>query len=282
MRSLTVFEEQRPVEQTGKGEGMAVALENVSVHYRFVTDRPTSMKEFAVRLLRQEIEPQSVRALDDVSLDVKRGEVLGVIGRNGAGKSTLLKLIAGIIRPTAGRVRVWGRVTSLLGVGAGFSHELTGRENVYLYSALLGRSQDRTQALFEQIVDFAELGNFIDAPVRTYSSGMVARLGFAVAMAETPEILLVDEVLAVGDTAFQEKCGVRFREIQNAGATIVIVSHSMKTIRKQCERALWLSDGKAMSLESASQAVKSYHSFQRTQQAARISLRAGKPLAGEA
>lgn len=259
MRSPTVFEEQRQVEQAGRGEETAVALENVLVHYRFVTDRPTSLKEFAIRLLRREIEPQSVRALDDVSLNVKRGEVFGVIGRNGGGKSTLLKLIAGIIRPTAGRVRVWGRVTSLLGVGAGFSHELTGRENVYLYSALLGRSQDRTQALFEQIVDFAELGNFIDAPLRTYSSGMVARLGFAVAMAETPEILLVDEVLAVGDEAFQKKCGARFGAIQKAGTTIIIVSHSMMSIIGLCERALWLSEGKIERIGDATEVVGAYY-----------------------
>ena len=238
----------------------AIKLEDVSVHYRFESDRPTSMKEYAIRTVKRQIERHTVRALDGVSLEVHKGEVFGVIGRNGAGKSTLLKSLARIIRPTHGRVRIWGQVTSLLSVGAGFSHELTGRENIFLYSALLGRSQTQTKELLEDIIDFAELDEFIDAPLRTYSTGMIARLGFAVAMVETPEIMLVDEVLAVGDEQFQKKCQCRFGEVQASGATIIIVSHSMEAIEALCDRAMWLAEGKAVRIDYAPDVVESYRS----------------------
>lgn len=262
MRSPTAFKKDQKTMGRELETFQAVKLKDASVHYRFDVDRPTSLKEFVIRTIKKDIERQTVRALDGVSMEVQKGEVFGVIGRNGAGKSTLLKLISRIIRPTHGRVLVWDRVTSLLSVGAGFSHELTGRENIFLYSALLGRSQERTLDIFEGIVDFAELEEFIDAPLRTYSTGMVARLGFAVAMVETPEILLVDEVLAVGDEQFQKKCQDRFREIQASGATIIIVSHSMAAIEDLCERALWLAEGKAVRIDLAPDVVAAYRSSQ--------------------
>ena len=242
--------------------GPAVRLEDAAVYYRREQDSPTSLKEFAIRTLKGQIEREYIRALDGVSLEIRGGEVFGVIGRNGAGKSTLLRTISGIMRPTRGRVRVWGNVTSMLGLGAGFNPELTGRENVYLYSSILGRSQKHTKRLFEEIVDFAELADFIDAPLRTYSTGMMARLGFAVAMAETPDILLVDEVLAVGDEQFQQKCHDRFHQIQAAGATILIVSHSMAAIEALCDRALWLAEGKAVRIDRAPDVVAAYQSSQ--------------------
>ncbi len=260
MRLPTEYKGSVELEETKDMDFPVITLEGVSVHYRFVTDRPTSIKEFAIRLIKKDIERHTVNALEDVSIVIRKGEVFGIVGRNGAGKTTLLKIIARIIRPTKGRVCVWGRVTSLLGVGAGFSHELTGRENIFLYSALLGRSQERTLELIDEIIEFAELREFIDAPMRTYSTGMVGRLGFAVAMAETPDILLVDEVLAVGDVAFQEKCQERFHEIQMDGTTIIIVSHSMTAIKELCDRVLYLAEGKVVCVDTASRVVESYHS----------------------
>ena len=262
MQLPTVSEKHQEHDEKLIMRGAVIKLEDVSIYYRFEPDRPASLKEFVIRTIKKDIKRQTVRALDGVSFEVQKEEVLGIIGRNGAGKSTLLKLISRIIRPTQGRVRVWGNVTSLLGVGAGFSHELTGTENIFLYSALLGRSQEQTIDLFEEIVDFAELEEFIDAPLRTYSTGMIARLGFAVAMVETPEILLVDEVLAVGDEQFQKKCQVRFQDIQSAGATIIIVSHSMTAITNLCDRALWLAEGKAVRFDYARDVVAGYQTSQ--------------------
>jgi ABC-type polysaccharide/polyol phosphate transport system ATPase subunit len=240
----------------------AIKLDNLSVYYRFEHDRPTSMKEFVIRKVKNQIERQTIQALDGISLEVCQGEVFGVIGRNGAGKSTLLRSVARIIRPTKGRIRVWGQVSSLLSVGAGFSQELTGRENIYLYSALLGRSQEQTKELLHKIIDFAEIDEFIDSPLRTYSSGMIARLGFAVAMAEIPEILLVDEVLAVGDEQFVQKCQNRFQEIQTAGTTIIIVSHSMNAIQDMCTRVLWLEEGRTQLIDRPGIVIDAYRASQ--------------------
>jgi len=241
-----------------------VKLEEVSVYYRFATDRPTSMKEFVIRTLKRQIERQTVKALNGVSLEVYKGEAFGVIGRNGAGKSTLLKALARIIRPTHGRIRIWGPVTSLLSVGAGFSHELTGRENIFLYSALLGRSRSQTESLFENITSFAELNDFIDAPLRTYSTGMVARLGFAVAMADRPEILLVDEVLGVGDTYFQEKCMMKFHEYRENGTTLILVSHNLPQVVQNCETSIWLHNGVTKSYGHPTKVAADYERYQNT------------------
>lgn len=260
--SLPIASEAERVAQPAMKDQLAIQLDEVAVYYRLHRNRPTSLKEYAIRWLKRDLEPTYVRALDGVSLEIHAGEVFGVIGRNGAGKSTLLKVISGIVWPTRGRVRVWGRVVSLLGVGAGFHEELTGRENVYLYSAILGRSGSQTEALFPSIVEFAELEDFIDSPLRVYSNGMKARLGFAVAMAERPDILLVDEVLAVGDEQFQLKCQRRFREFREQGTTIVIVSHSMRTIEEMCSRVLWLVDGRVGGIGPAEEVVQMYRDFQ--------------------
>lgn len=179
-----------------------------------------------------------------MNISVYRGEVFGLIGRNGAGKSTLLKVISRVLRPTKGRIVIYGKVAPLLEVGAGFHPELTGRENVFLNGALLGYSQKEMEACFDQIVDFAELRQFIDASIRTYSSGMYTRLGFAVATAHIPDILLVDEILSVGDIAFQQKCFTRINEFRDQGATIVMVSHSMEQVEKMCQRVAWINKGK--------------------------------------
>lgn len=233
-------------------------LENVSVRYRVPQERIGTFKEYIIRWMQRRIEHQSFWALKDVSLSVHRGEVFGVIGQNGAGKSTLLKLIARVLRPSQGRVWVKGRVAPLLELGAGFHPELTGRENIYLNGAILGFSRSEMDAKFQRIVDFAELGDFIDAPLRTYSSGMWARLGFAVATDTNPDILIVDEVLSVGDEAFQRKSAERIDEFRSQGTMILLVSHNMGLIESMCQRIAWLDHGRVMAIGSASSVVHHY------------------------
>jgi lipopolysaccharide transport system ATP-binding protein len=240
---------------------IAVRLEEVVVRYPFEKNRATSLKEYFIRKFKRDIRTSYLTALDGITADIRTGETFGIIGRNGAGKSTLLKVISRIINPASGRLRVWGKVASLLGVGAGFHPELSGRENIFLYSALLGRSQSYTEDHFDEIVSFAELEKFIGSPIRTYSSGMVARLGFAVAMVNRPDILLVDEVLGVGDELFQAKCKKKFQSFQEKGTTLIIISHGLGQIEQICQRAMWLHQGDVMSLGEVSGVLADYRSF---------------------
>jgi len=242
----------------GPAGSPAILLDGVSVVFRRTLNPPTSMKEYVIRALRGGLSAATCRALDDVSLEIRQGEVFGVIGRNGAGKTTLLRVASRILRPTEGRVRVWGTAAPLLGVGAGFNYDLTGRENAFVYSSILGRRRSETARLMEAIVDFAELGDYFDSPLRTYSQGMVARLGFAVAMAVRPDLLLLDEVLGVGDEAFREKCAVRFDEFRRAGTTVVLVSHSLASVEQLCHRAVWLEGGKVRAMGEAKEVVAAY------------------------
>jgi ABC-2 type transport system ATP-binding protein/lipopolysaccharide transport system ATP-binding protein len=221
-----------------------IHLDNVSVQYRIPEERIGTFKEYAIRLLQRKIRFHTFWALDNVNLNIRRGEVFGVIGRNGAGKSTLLKVISRVLRPTKGRIVIYGKVAPLLELGAGFHPELSGRENIFLNGALLGYSHHEMESCFDQIVEFSELRPFIDASIRTYSSGMYARLGFAVATAHVPDILLVDEILSVGDGEFQQKCFARINEFRNKGSTIVLVSHAMDQVRMMCQRVAWLNKGK--------------------------------------
>lgn len=235
-----------------------IRFQDVSVRYRLPRERVSGLKEYAIRLLQRRLAYEEFWALKDVSFQVQRGEMFGVIGRNGSGKSTLLKVIARVLTPIRGRVVVRGHVAPLLELGAGFHPELTGRENVYLNSALLGRTRAQVDEMLPEIVAFAEIEEFIEAPLRTYSTGMVARLGFAVATAARPDILLVDEVLSVGDAAFQEKCLDRMYSFQERGTTIVLVSHSMAAIESFCKRALWLKNGQVQALGDASEVTERY------------------------
>jgi ABC-2 type transport system ATP-binding protein len=239
-----------------------IRLENVSIRYQVPRERIRTFKEYAIHWLQRKVQFQSFWALKEVSLEVTKGEVMGIIGQNGAGKSTLLKLIARVIRPSIGRVWVKGKVSPLLELGAGFHPELTGRENVFLNGAMLGFTRKDIEQRFERIVNFAELESFIDAPMRTYSSGMWARLGFAVATDIQPEILIVDEVLSVGDEAFQRKCFQRIASYQAQGTTILLVTHSMQLVLDMCQRAAWLDHGHLMALGCAEQVVHSYRQSQ--------------------
>ncbi|OGO10988.1 MAG: hypothetical protein A2030_06845 [Chloroflexi bacterium RBG_19FT_COMBO_50_10] len=235
-----------------------IQMENVSVEYRVPQEQIGTFKEYMIRLVQGKVKHRIFNALNGVSLSVDQGEVFGLIGQNGAGKSTLLKLVARVLRPTHGRVLVMGHVAPLLEVGAGFHPELTGRENVFLNGAMLGFSHDEMEEKFPRIVEFSELGDFIDAPLRTYSSGMSARLGFAVATDSQPDILIVDEILSVGDEAFQHKSFECIQSIKAKGATILLVSHTMSTIETICQRAAWLHHGKIVSVGNSIEVVDRY------------------------
>ncbi len=238
----------------------AIQFENVSKCFFLRHRRVYSFQETFVNLLRaNRNRREPFWALRDVSFAVQQGETLGIIGTNGSGKSTVLKLISRIIEPTTGRITVSGRLSALLELGAGFHPDLTGRENIYLNGSILGLGRREMKRKFDDIVAFADLGQFIDMPVRSYSSGMHMRLGFAVAIHVDPEILLVDEVLAVGDEAFQAKCFRKIEELQQQGLTIVLVSHDLGEVKRLCNRAVWLADGELKALGPSEVVTAQYH-----------------------
>jgi ABC-type polysaccharide/polyol phosphate transport system ATPase subunit len=220
-----------------------VSVENVTQRFRVIHERPDTLRELFSKFLRKGVTYTNLDAVKDVSLEVPKGQMLGLIGRNGSGKSTLLKIIAGVYRPTAGRVHVEGSIAPLIELGAGFHHELTGRENILLNGLLMGYSKEKMQEREQSIIDFAEIGDFIDAPIKQYSSGMQTRLAFAVATEVDPQVLILDEILAVGDAAFQEKCFARIQDFRQAGKTILFVSHSMPPVIQYCDRAILLEKG---------------------------------------
>ncbi|HMT20013.1 MAG TPA: ABC transporter ATP-binding protein [Promineifilum sp.] len=223
----------------------AIRLQNVSKRFAFTPDMPQSVLETAIDVFsrRRRHSSQALWAVHDVSFEIMPGQCVGIVGRNGSGKSTLLKLIARIIQPTSGEILVSGRVSALLELGAGFHPDLTGRENIYLNASVLGLSRDETETLFADIVDFSELGEFIDMPVKHYSSGMYMRLGFSVAIHVRPDILIVDEILAVGDQNFQTKCMDRIMEMKRNGVTILFISHDLTNVAHLCSDVVWLDHG---------------------------------------
>ncbi|MGA2819775.1 MAG: ABC transporter ATP-binding protein [Anaerolineales bacterium] len=259
--SLLTASEPRTAPGLDLDSQTAIRLEKISVRYRVSEEQIGTFKEYMIRRIQGRVNHRQFLALNGVDLEVERGEIFGVIGRNGAGKSTLLKVISRVIRASDGRVVVRGRVAPLLELGAGFHPELTGRENVFLNGTLLGHSRREVQQKFDAILEFADLGGFIEAPLRTYSTGMVGRLGFAVATAWMPDILLLDEILTVGDEAFQAKCLERIRAFRNSQATVVMVSHSAATIRSMCRRAVWLDHGEVRLLGEATPVTEAYQSF---------------------
>ena len=243
-------------------EEEVIRLENVSVKYNAPSERFNTFKEYAIRWMQGKVQHQSFLALHDVDLSIRRNEVFGIIGNNGAGKSTMLKLISRVLRPSTGRVYVKGRVAPLLELGAGFHPELSGRENVYLNGAMLGFSRAEMNQKFLEIVEFSEIGDFIDAPLRTYSSGMWARLGFSVAIDVDPDILVLDEILSVGDESFQRKCLNRIDQIIRGNATILIVSHNMAMIEQMCQRSAWLDHGEVKAVGETCEVIAAYRKAQ--------------------
>ena len=235
-----------------------IELNNVSVNYRIANERVHSIKEYIIKLLQRKISYHQFHALSHINLEIKQGEIFGLIGHNGAGKSTLLKVIARVLRPTKGRVRLGGRVSPLLELGGGFNLELTGRENIYLNSAILGFTKKNIQSRFDRIVAFAELDEFIDTPVRNYSTGMISRLGFAIATDVQPEILIIDEVLSVGDSDFQQKSSQRIKQFCDSGTTILLVSHELDAVEKMCHRVAWLDHGQIKGIGPAKKIIADY------------------------
>ena len=213
-----------------------IRVENVSMRFRMANDRVTSIKEMVTKMLKRQVEYKDFWALKNVSFDVKRGEVIGLIGRNGAGKSTILKIISGILKPTEGSVYRGGGIVPMLELGSGFDYDLTGKENIYLNGAVLGYSKEFLESRYNDILEFSELGEFINTPIRNYSSGMLMRLAFSIATVVNPEILIVDEILSVGDENFQKKSHARMMELMAGGTTVLYVSHNLDQIREMCNR----------------------------------------------
>ena len=240
------------------GKKIVIRVEDVTMRFRINSDKILSLKEFVTTALRGKLRYDEFTALSHVSFEVRKGETLGLIGRNGAGKSTMLKVISGILKPTEGKVEVQGNVVPMLELGSGFDFDLTGRENVFLNGAILGYSERFLTEKYEEIVAFSELEQFMDTPIRNYSSGMLARLAFSVATVVKPEILIVDEILSVGDAAFQEKSRGRMLELMGGGTTVLFVSHSIEQIREMCSHVIWLDHGTVRADGAAQDVCKAY------------------------
>ena len=227
----------------------AIEVDHVSLEFCLYSEKIDGVKEYAVKRLKNKVSKDSFWALKDVSFNVKPGEAVGLVGKNGCGKSTMLKVIAGVLEPTMGEVRVNGTIAPMIELGAGFDLSLTARENIFLNGAILGYPQEMLKDKFDEIIDFAELKDFVDVPVKNFSSGMITRLGFSIATIYTPDILIVDEILAVGDFEFQQKCEQRISRMRENGTTLLLVSHSTEQVRRVCDRAVLINKGK-MLLES--------------------------------
>lgn len=240
-----------------------IKVNNVSMKFNLGIEKNFSLKQFFIDVLsRKKKEKSEFWALSDVDFDVKKGEVIGFIGSNGAGKSTLLKIIAGVMKPTKGNIEVYGNICPMIELGAGFDMDLTARENIYLNGAVLGYSKKFIEDKFDEIVDFAELRDFLDVPVRNFSSGMVARLAFSIATIVDPEILIVDEILSVGDIAFQQKSEKKMRSMIGGGTTVLFVSHSIEQIKNLCDRVVWLDHGKVKEVGQAKEICDAYYKSQ--------------------
>jgi ABC-2 type transport system ATP-binding protein len=257
----------------------SVRLEGVSLCYRLAKQRIPSLKEYAIHFLRGSLAYEKLWALRDIELTVKRGETLGIIGRNGAGKSTLLKVISRVLKPTEGRAVINGLLAAILELGSGFDYELTGLENIYLNALLLGHTRKEIDERVEEIIEFSGLGDFIRSPLRNYSSGMQARLGFAVATAWVPDILILDEVLAVGDITFTAKCEERIERFHESGSTVLLVSHSTEAIIHNCTRCIWLDDGRIRADGPSEEVVDLYLHEHGTEPGEHTSGRQAKPAA---
>lgn len=250
--------EIRKMNERTENNKSLIEVNHVTMRFHMNNDKIMSLKEFVTRKLSGKISYTDFTALDDVSFCVRKGETLGLIGHNGAGKSTMLKVISGILKPTEGRIITRGNVVPMLELGSGFDMDLTGRENIFLNGAILGYREEFLNQKYDEIVAFSELGDFIETPIRNYSSGMLARLAFSVASVVEPEILIVDEILSVGDAAFQEKSRARMLELMGHGTTVLFVSHTLSQIREMCSRVVWLEHGRVKMNAGAEEVCNAY------------------------
>ncbi|MBR6518779.1 MAG: ABC transporter ATP-binding protein [Oscillospiraceae bacterium] len=228
------------------------------MRFNLAKERVDSLKEYFLKFSKGTLKFEEFWALDGVSLEIEKGDFYGLVGINGSGKSTLLKSVAGVFKPTRGKITVNGTIAPLIELGAGFDMDLTARENIFLNGAVLGFSKDHMLEKFDDIVDFSELHDFLDVPLKNYSSGMVARIAFAIATATKPDILIADEILAVGDYAFQEKCEKRMQELLDAGTTVIFVSHSIEQVKRMCNKATWIEKGKVIMTGDAETVCDAY------------------------
>ena len=259
MRKETKKEQlERQARDAARQRKKIIEVRDVSMCFRLTDDKILSLKEFVTRKLSGRLKTNEFWALKHASFDVYKGEVMGIIGHNGAGKSTILKVISGILKPTEGSVTCRGNIVPMLELGSGFDMELTGHENIFLNGAILGYSEEFLKSKYDEIVEFSELGQFIEVPIRNYSSGMLARLAFSIATVVNPEILIVDEILSVGDAAFQEKSRRRMLELMSGGTTVLFVSHSLQQIREMCDRVVWLEHGEVHAVGTTNELCSAY------------------------
>lgn len=242
----------------GKGDTPLIDVRDVSLSYQMSHDRAGTIKEFSMQFLRRQLRTEQFVAVRDVSFEVRRGEVFTLIGANGAGKTTLMKIVARVLPPSSGRVIVRGVVAPMISLGAGFNTELPGMENIILFGTLLGRDPDEMRERAPAIAEWAELTEFLDVPIRSYSSGMLARLGFAVAVDANPDVLVVDEVLAVGDESFQRKSAAKMKALMTGGTAVLLVSHDLPTVEKLSSRVLWLDHGRVKAIGDPAEVVSAY------------------------
>lgn len=239
-------------------KSLAMKVENVSMKFNLSSEKVDSIKEYVIKMIKKELMFQEFWALRDISFEVEKGDRLGIMGLNGAGKSTLLKVVSGVLKATEGSVTTYGKIAPLLELGAGFDRQYTGAENIYLYGAMLGYSKEFLQQRYDEIVAFSELGSFIDVPVKNYSSGMRARLGFSVATIVEPDILILDEVLSVGDAKFRKKCEARIQSMFDKGVTVIFVSHSTSQVLRMCNKGILLEQGRLIAKGDVEDVVSVY------------------------
>ena len=236
----------------------AVEVKNVSMKFNLAQERVDGLKEYFVKRMQGKLKYDEFYALKNITFDIVKGDSFALVGSNGSGKSTMLKIIAGVLKPTCGTVSTYGNIAPLIELGAGFDMELTGRENIFLNGAILGHSRKTMREKYDEIIDFSELKEFADVPVKNYSSGMLARLGFSIATIIKPEILIVDEILSVGDYAFQQKCHQRMEDLMSGGTTVILVSHSSDDVKRICNRGIWINKGDLMCIGTADEVCEAY------------------------
>lgn len=248
----------QPAKSNTTRDKVVIKAEHLTMKFNMSPEKIDNIKEYIIKWLKRDIKTEEFTAVDDVSFTLNRGDRLGLIGLNGAGKSTLLKIVAGVMKPTTGEISVSGKIAPLLELGAGFDPNYSGRENIFLNGAILGYSKEFLESKYDEIAEFSELGRFLEIPIKNYSSGMRSKLGFSIATIVEPDILILDEVLSVGDAKFRKKSGDKIRSLFNSGVTVLLVSHSITQVRDLCNKAIWLENGKIMMSGDADKVCDAY------------------------